>query len=90
VHTNKSKPKDNENSERWKQIMGEAPSDIQVFFWGGRLTCHKTLPRIIQASSTDPKRAVQTTEDMQDGMFFKVDGYIKMVKALGLAEWESM
>lgn len=55
----------------------------------GMFAIHKTLAKIIiQALSMDPKRTY-STKDMQDGMLFKADGYIKMLKALGLVGWES-
>jgi hypothetical protein len=45
--------------------------------------CHKELVKIVQAHSMDPKRAKQATEDTRDGMFFKLDAYIKSLHEMG-------
>jgi hypothetical protein len=43
----------------------------------------KELVKIVQASSLDPKRAEQAREDTRDGMFFKLDAYIKVLHEMG-------
>ena len=49
----------------------------------GLMGRHKELVKIVQASSMDPKRAEQATEDTRDGMFFKLDAYIKSLHEMG-------
>ena len=49
----------------------------------GLMGRHKELVKIVQASSMDPKGAEQATEDTRDGMFFKLDAYIKSLHEMG-------
>jgi hypothetical protein len=44
----------------------------------GMMGHHKELVKIVQASSMDPKRAKQDTEDTRDTIFFKLDAYINL------------
>jgi hypothetical protein len=55
----------------------------------GMMRRHKELVKIVQASSMDPKRAEQATEDTRDAMFFKVDAYIKSLYEMGHVGWKS-
>jgi hypothetical protein len=55
----------------------------------GLMGRHKELVKIVQASSMDPKRAKQATEDTRDAMFFKLDSYIKSLYEIGHVSWKS-
>jgi hypothetical protein len=55
----------------------------------GMMRRHKELVKIVQASSMDPKRAEQATEDTRDAMFFKLDAYIKSLHEMGHVGWKS-
>jgi hypothetical protein len=55
----------------------------------GLMGRHKELIKIVQASSMDPKRAEQATEDTRDAMFFKLDAYIKSLHEMGHVSWKS-
>ncbi len=55
----------------------------------GLMGRHKELVKIVQASSMDPKRAEQATEDTRDAMFFKLDSYIKSLYEMGHVSWKS-
>jgi hypothetical protein len=55
----------------------------------GMMRRHKELVKIVQASSMDPKRAEQATEDTRDAMFFKLDAYIKSLYEMGHVGWKS-
>jgi hypothetical protein len=49
---------------------------------------HKELVKIVHATSMDPKRAKQATEDTRDDMFFKLDAYIKSPHEMGHVSWK--
>ena len=50
---------------------------------------HSDLAKLVSASSMDPQRAKQATIETRDAVFFKLDGYIKTLNAMGHCEWES-
>jgi hypothetical protein len=50
---------------------------------------HSDLTKLVSASSMDPQRAKQATKETRDAVFFKLDGYIKTLNAMGHCEWES-
>jgi len=54
----------------------------------GLLTRYSNLVKIVAASSLDPKRARQATEEARDAMFFKLNSNIKMLHALGDLPWK--
>ena len=45
--------------------------------------------KVVSASSLDPKRAAQATEDTRDAVFCKLNGYIKMLFAMDKVPWET-
>jgi hypothetical protein len=55
----------------------------------GLMGRNKELVKNVQASSMDPKRAEQATEDTRDAMFFKLDAYIKTLHEMGHVSWKS-
>jgi len=50
---------------------------------------HSDLLKIVQASSLDPKCAKQASKETRDGMFTKLDSYIQLLHAMGLAPWKN-
>ena len=55
----------------------------------GLFSCHGELLKIVQASSLDPKCAKQASKETRDGMFAKLDSYIRLLNAIGLVSWKN-
>jgi len=61
---------------------------ISVHVVEGILNRHSHLVKIVAASSLDPKRARQATEETRDAMFMKLNAYIEMLHEEKKIPWK--